>query len=182
MNCGKVPDGCGEVLDCGGCPRGGICGLVSPNVCSTQQDIDDLCQPLSEKDACAGKECGVEGDGCGGTYECGTCKDGEGCGFEEPFQCAAIVMGSDDDCPAKIKDCASVGAQCGLIGNGCGGTIDCTAETGGCEDGEICGFGGPQLCGAPPACEPLDPAEACAGKCGIVSNGCDVDVDGGMSF
>jgi len=31
--CGRVGDGCGRALDCGGCPSGQTCGGVTPNVC-----------------------------------------------------------------------------------------------------------------------------------------------------
>lgn len=179
-NCGKLPDGCGEVLDCGEC-EDGVCGLNTPNVCATREELDELCNPLPEEEACAGKECGVEGDGCGGTYDCGSCESGEACGIETPFQCDPVEVGSSEECPAKIESCASVGADCGFVGNGCGGLIDCNAETGGCTDGAVCGLGGAEICGDPvPECVPLEPEVACAGKCGIVSNGCGVDVDNGQ--
>ncbi|HEY8944633.1 MAG TPA: hypothetical protein VIM73_10245, partial [Polyangiaceae bacterium] len=179
-NCGRVPDGCGDILECGECESEDLCGLLAANVCATAEDLEELCEPISKATACRGKECGVEGDGCGGVHECGECGSDEACGLEEPFRCSAIPEGSDDDCPGKISSCEEVSAECGLIGNGCGGVIDCDAETGGCDDGSACGLGGPQLCGELPTCEPLDPAEACEGKCGIVSNGCGVDVDGGV--
>jgi hypothetical protein len=179
-NCGAVADGCGEIIQCGECEDGHICGFKTANVCSTDDDIDDLCEKVSEDEACDGKECGVEGDGCGGTYECGECGRDEACGIEEAFQCDVMPDGTDDDCPAEIPSCADVDAECGIIGNGCGGTIDCDMETGGCDDDEVCGFGGPQKCGAPPTCTPIPAATACAGKCGIVSNGCGVEVNGGI--
>ncbi len=177
-DCGPVADGCGDVVDCGECGSGEECGLEEANKCTT---IADLCQPQSKEEACAGKECGVEGDGCGDTYDCGTCGDGEACGAEAPFQCGTAIVTGPDDCPAKIESCASVGAECGVIGNGCGGTLDCEAELGGCTDGMFCGLGGPQKCGDTlDTCQPADPAVACAGKCGLVSNGCGAEVDGGL--
>lgn len=179
-NCGAVADGCGDILECGECENGHVCGLVTPNVCSTDSDIDDLCHRISKDDACDGKECGVEGDGCGGTYDCGSCRRGEACGIEAPFRCDRVPTGDDDDCPAKIPSCASEGAECGIIGNGCGGVIDCEAELGGCDNGEVCGLGGPQKCGVLPTCTPTPAATACAGKCGIVSNGCGTEVSGGI--
>src|SRR5690606_33199243 len=54
------------------------------------------------------------------------------------------------------------------------------AETGGCGEGEVCGVGGANECGVPPACEPIAADVACADKCGIVSNGCGEEVDGGL--
>lgn len=179
-NCGSVPDGCGGILECGECEDAALCGLVVSNACATEDDLEELCQPIDSAEACADKQCGVEGDGCGGTHDCGSCPTGQACGVEAPFQCSPAASGSDDDCPAVIPSCAAAGAECGIIGNGCGGSLDCEAETGGCEDGEACGLGGPELCGPIPSCEPLEPAEACAGKCGIVSNGCGADVAGGI--
>ncbi len=177
-NCGVVADGCGDLLDCGSCSGGEECGILAANVCT---DPSGLCQPLSREEACAGKECGVEGDGCGGTHDCGSCADGEACGQSEAFQCDLILVNDPNACPGRIESCADVGAECGVIGNGCGGILDCTAETGGCASGTYCGLGGPQKCGADfPECTPVSPAEACAGKCGVVSNGCGPEVNGGV--
>ncbi len=178
-SCGTLSDDCGGVLHCGDCEEGSVCGLATPNVCSTPDDLHSLCRPVTKAEACAGKQCGVEGDGCGATYSCGDCPQGEACGLEEPFRCSSALSGTDDDCPAKIESCAAAGAECGVVGNGCGGIIDCDAESGGCASGQACGLGGPQKCGALPSCEPLSAAVACAGKCGFVSNGCGVEVGGG---
>lgn len=177
-NCGKVADGCGDILDCGSCDSGLPCGAFEPNVCATADDYSELCQPQSKEEACAGKECGVEGDGCGNYYECGTCDADQTCGLEAAFQCGDNPVFTDEECPARIESCADVGVACGVIGNGCGdGTLDCDAELGGCGDGEFCGLGGPNQCGAPVTCNAFDPAVACAGKCGIVSDGCDSTID-----
>jgi hypothetical protein len=45
-NCGRAPDGCGDILECGECEDGEICGFKDPNVCSTDDDFGDLCTPL----------------------------------------------------------------------------------------------------------------------------------------
>jgi hypothetical protein len=172
-NCGPVADGCGGTLDCGTCAADAACGLVSASVCTP---FVDLCVPASAADACAGKACGTEGDGCGGSIDCGACPDGQACGLVQAFQCGDGLTGSTEQCPARIDSCAEVGAECGLIGNGCGGTLDC----GGCGGGQLCGIEAPQKCGAAPVCEPLEPAAACAGKCGFVSNGCGLDTGGGV--
>jgi hypothetical protein len=154
-------------VDCGGCADGEICGLNEPNLCAS---TENLCVRVSQEVACEGKQCGVEGDGCGGTYLCGTCPTGQQCGAVAASQCAAAATGSTTECPARITSCASVGAQCGVIGNGCGGTIDC----GGCPTGELCGNdpARPQQCAPYDACEPIAPEVACAGKCGVVGDGC----------
>jgi hypothetical protein len=176
-NCGVIVDGCGDTIDCGGCSGDEVCGLLEENVCASTADV---CVPQTQEEACEGKQCGLESDGCGNTVDCGTCPSGQGCGIQEAFQCAAIVGGSPTDCAARIESCAEAGARCGVIGNGCGGTIDCTAELGACPNGQLCGVDEPQQCGAFAACVPLDPEDACDGHCGQVSNGCGPEVNGGV--
>jgi hypothetical protein len=39
--------------------------------------------------------------------------------------------------------CASVGANCGPMADGCGGSIDC----GTCSGLQVCGFATPNVCG-----------------------------------
>ncbi len=168
-DCGPVSDGCGGVLSCGECEPGEVCGLVERNHCGRSTD---LCNRIPEGEACAGRECGTAGDGCGDSYDCGSCGSGEFCGIVEPFVCSS-VDDAQKNCPAKIETCAEQGVECGLAGDGCGGLLDCEAETGGCSEGELCGAGGPGRCGAADGCDPIDEGEACAGKqCGLVSNGC----------
>jgi hypothetical protein len=164
-NCGQVADDCGGLLDCGTCADGSSCGIVTANVCTV---LEDLCVPALPSDVCAGKECGAEGDGCGGTVSCGTCPDGEACGIGQAFQCGTVLTGDDNNCPALITDCAVAGVECGLTGNGCGGTLNC----GTCPDGETCGLGGPGICGAPPTCDPATAEDVCVEQCGFVSDNC----------
>ncbi|HVZ33877.1 MAG TPA: hypothetical protein VG963_15730, partial [Polyangiaceae bacterium] len=168
-NCGQVADGCGGVVDCGSCADGQVCSLVQPNVCAAPSE---LCKPVGADVACAGKHCGVEGDGCGGTIDCGSCPSGQICGLSQPFQCA--VPANAGAC--SVTSCSAQGAECGVIADGCGGTIDC----GSCASGQICGVNEPWKCGAPAVCQPLDPQTACANKCGLVSNGCGTEVSGGV--
>jgi hypothetical protein len=173
FDCGPVVDGCGGIVDCGECSDGQVCGLFEHNVCAT---LDEICEPIAKADACEGKECGSEGNGCGGTHDCGTCDDDQACGLEEPFQCARVPVNNDDECGAVIANCEAAGVECGETGNGCGGTLDC----GGCPDGQYCGIEAPGQCDPPPACEPATPEEACVDRCGLVSNGCSDEVDGGL--
>jgi hypothetical protein len=60
--------------------------------------------------------------------------------------------------PCQPATCASLGAHCGSVGDGCGGTLDC----GGCSQG-ICSSSNQCVC---------IPRTSCAGVCGPVSNGC----------
>jgi hypothetical protein len=172
-NCGPVADGCGATIDCGSCGAGQSCGLVETNVCT---NLEELCEPALAEEVCADKQCGSDGDGCGGIIDCGTCGEGTACGLVEPFQCATILVGTDTSCPALITDCGS--ATCGVIGNGCGGTIAC----GTCDAGELCGLFTPNVCGAAEVCQPLTAAVACAGKCGLASDGCGETINCQVEF
>jgi len=68
-----------------------------------------------------------------------------------------------------LVTCASAGATCGPIGDGCGGVIDC----GTCTPPETCGGGGQLFtCGDGAAgCTPRSCAAAGA-ECGVVADGC----------
>jgi hypothetical protein len=62
----------------------------------------------------------------------------------------------------KAQTCASAGASCGTISDGCGGTVDC----GGCPTGEACGVGAaPNQCGCGPLVCP-------ANSCGNITDAC----------
>jgi hypothetical protein len=81
--------------------------------------------------------------------------------------------GVPNKCGCKPTTCATVGAQCGTILDGCGGTVDC----GGCDAG-TCGGGGPNGCGTNP-CVP----GTCASlgfECGPISDGCGSVIQCGM--
>jgi len=69
--------------------------------------------------------------------------------------------------------CADVGANCGTIADGCGGTLAC----GDCGSPSICGGGGPNQCGDA-VCTPRSCAEQGA-TCGLVSDGCSSVLDCG---
>jgi hypothetical protein len=167
--CGKLADGCGEVVDCGVCEDGERCGIVEHNQCTAP---DDLCEPIPEAEACDGKECGREGNGCGDFYTCGECEDGEVCGAEEAFQCAEGT-GKPGDCPNKVASCADAGARCGVIGDGCGGTIDCDAELGECDTGTFCGVTTPYQCDPPPIdCTPATSCAELGWQCGLAVDEC----------
>jgi hypothetical protein len=116
-----------------------------------------------------GANCGPQGDGCGGTIQCGDCKAPETCGGGgTPSQC-----GGNSGCVPKT--CAQLGANCGAQGDGCGGLIP---SCGTCTAPEICGGSGkPSVCGAgvgsadAGTCTPTK--NACApGDCGPVADGC----------
>jgi len=165
-NCGPVSDGCGGLLMCGTCASPQTCGGAgTPNQCGGSS----ACVPRT----CAGvgANCGPASDGCGGLLTCGACAAGQTCGAVRPSQCGVPGSGGSACTP---RTCASVGANCGPVSDGCGGLLTCGA----CAAGQTCGGGGrPSVCGVGGAvdgggaCVP----RTCAGvgaNCGPVSDGC----------
>ena len=145
--CGKVTNGCGGTLDCGGCPEGKACGTVEPNRCGEAGCVPTTC-------AAALAECGVVEDGCGGTLDCGTCPSGEVCGVETPNRCGCTPI-----------TCATAGIACGVAPDGCGGMVSC----GGCPGGVPCVNG---ACGCTPSCAGKQcGGDGCGGSCGSCNNG-----------
>jgi len=71
-----------------------------------------------------------------------------------------------DGSGCEVATCASSGADCGQMPDGCGGVVDC----GTCAAGEYCGANGPNRCGSTP-CTPITCASA-GFDCGTVSDGC----------
>lgn len=155
--CGKASDGCGGTLQCGDCGEGEACSVVEQNVCT---NLESLCTPIDEETACADKECGKEGDGCQGFYECGQCDDDEMCGALVPFQCDAPLFGGDGgtaqfSCVPLSAAEACDGKECGKTFDGCGATeehiFDCGEVNGGCDAGEWCGIEQPFQCSSAPS-------------------------------
>jgi hypothetical protein len=77
--CGTIPNGCGGLETCPDCMVAGeTCGgSGTPHVCGAASDAG--CQPVK----CMGpgyRYCGVIGDGCGKSQDCGTCPGGQTCG------------------------------------------------------------------------------------------------------
>lgn len=132
FNCGQVPDGCGQTLDCGSCSGTAVCNA---NKCTQV-----TCTPKTQAEVCAGGRCGAQSDGCSGTIQCGGCEAPNTCGGGG----TPSVCGSPSCTP---RTCQDANANCGPIGDGCGGII---ASCGECTvPGEICGGGGiGSVCGA----------------------------------
>ena len=101
--CGVIGVGCGQSLDCGGCPPGMTCGGSGiRNVCGFGPPID--CEPLRCEQP-GGKYCGTLGNGCGMSIDCGTCPSGQTCGARGEHICAT-------PCPlcSQIARCEDAGA------------------------------------------------------------------------
>jgi hypothetical protein len=186
-NCGPIGDGCGGTLDCGTCPTGQTCGGAgTPSVCGVKfvspdggtADGSTSCKPRTCADA--GANCGPIGDGCGGILNCGTCASPEICGGAGvPSVCGNPY--ARDGAACAPRSCADLGANCGPIGDGCGGLLDC----GTCASPYICGGGGtPSVCGNPyvgdsgAACTKRTCADVGA-NCGPVADGCGGTIDCG---
>ncbi|HMI85673.1 MAG TPA: hypothetical protein VK550_16360, partial [Polyangiaceae bacterium] len=115
--CGTIGDNCGGTLNCGDCPAGQIC---RDSICGPA--FDDACVPLACKQP-GGSYCGRIGDGCGQLLDCGSCT--------APLTCAggglANICGTNPDSgDCNATTCTPInGRYCGVVGNGCGGLVDC---------------------------------------------------------
>jgi hypothetical protein len=173
-DCGPIGDGCGGIVQCGTCSSPLLCGGAgTPSVCGNPFARDGaVCAPRTCADL--GANCGPIGDGCGGTVDCGTCSGAYICGGGgTPSVCGNPYVG-DGGAACTPRTCADVGANCGPVGDGCGGTVDC----GTCSSPYLCGGGGtPNRCGNPYAddagvvCKPQTCATANA-NCGLIGDGC----------
>jgi hypothetical protein len=94
--------------------------------------------------------------------EGGPCRVGETCGAGGPNLC-----GGGRCTPS---DCDAAGAECGLVGDGCGKVVDCGPCT---QPGESCGGAGvPNQCGTGTGgCTPIT-CDSQGVQCGAASNGC----------
>jgi hypothetical protein len=130
--------------------------MFKPNVCGGG------CGCCPKTCAQLGYNCGMQGDGCGGVLDCGTCPAGLTCGAWMPGVC-----GPTCDLP---KTCAQQGIQCGMASDQCGGVLDC----GKCPCGFQCSSG---MC-VGTGCTP----KTCAAlglDCGQAGGGCGCIIDCG---
>jgi hypothetical protein len=160
LNCGPASDSCGNLIDggCGTCSNGQLCGGGGvSNVCGLPDG--GACTMISCTSQ--GFNCGMAGDGCGGTQNCGNCPAGETCGGGGQ----AGVCGKPDGCAPLT--CQQQGIVCGEAGDGCGGTI---TSCGNCPSGTDCING---QCITPEAgtCTPLTCQEQNL-NCGAAGDGC----------
>ena len=130
LNCGldcKKPG-----LTCGGGGRANVCGAARDSgVCEVT-----VCLVLGAT------YCGLIGDGCGGTIDCGACSG--------PTLCGAGgipgVCGIPEDRCTRATCTTPAARYCGVIGDGCGGILDCGA----CSGADVCGITIPHMCGLDP--------------------------------
>lgn len=109
--CGRIGDGCGSVLDCGGCAAGWSC--------RDGQCFQSDCTPFTCDNSTPFPYCGSFRDACGGPVDCTCDHSGGTCvgGLCMPEGCVPIAACTD----------AWGGEYCGgPIGDGCGGVLDCS--------------------------------------------------------
>ena len=162
-NCGPVADGCGGLLNCGTCTASTSCGGGgAPSVCGA---VLNACIPRTCLSV--GASCGPVADGCGGLLHCGTCSATTSCGGGGmPNACGYAPADGGSSCVPRT--CADEHANCGPVGDGCGGLLSC----GVCPAPETCGGGGvASQCGGSNGCVPKTCASVGA-TCGPVADGC----------
>ena len=74
---------------------------------------------VPQAQACSG-HCGPTADGCGNVYACGGCPSGQVCGAGGDGVCGTPPDGGTACTPAS---CEGARANCGSLGDGCGGAI-----------------------------------------------------------
>ena len=163
--CGTVVTSCGSFLDC---PDTTTKGCAAGEQCNAETNQCEACQPVTCLDL--GYECGSAWLGCGpdisSNYtDCGTCGASQICNVAFNVCEPTCVPGT----PASI--CTAAGAQCGIISNGCGGTVDCDSVMGfGCPTGQGCGLQG-QANKCDPAPTPVE-CVALGQNCGSIKSVC----------
>jgi hypothetical protein len=122
IQCGPVSDGCGGILNCGGCNSPQVCN-ASTNTCCNETTC-----------AAQGATCGTVNAGCGPEFvlTCGTCGAGQGCSSNH---CVT--------CPSNA--CSLQGAQCGTITDPTCGVTTCGTCGAGthCDATNHCAAGNP---------------------------------------
>ena len=163
ITCGPAGDGCGGVIQCGGCSGGQACGGGGVTGQCGKPD-GGACFPQS----CGqqGLSCGPAGDGCGGVIQCGDCSGGMTCGGGGiNGQCGIPDAGA-----CRPQSCSAQNIACGPAGDGCGKAIEC----GSCPSGQTCGGAGVNgQCGIPDTggCTPRSCSAQNIG-CGPAGDGC----------
>ena len=114
------------------------------------------CMPSVTCSPAGGQYCGVIGNGCFGTMDCGACPTGQLC--ED-----GLCVGGASCMPLACQ--LATGKYCGTVGNGCGRAMDC----GGCAANQTCSASG--LCVAT-NCTRLTCNPGTSRFCGAVGDGC----------
>ncbi len=116
---GCFDDGCGGLLDCGGCEEPHCLTQCPSGACGT---IDDNCGGTLSCGAC-----GCEAKTCAATDECGSAID-DGCGGTISCGCQAPDSCVSGTCQCKPFTCADLGNPKGEAYDGCGHFIQCSGS------------------------------------------------------
>ena len=182
--CGWNGDGCNGAIMCGACSAPDFCGGGGFSRCGNPPPDGGVgCAPKTCQEL--GYTCGVNGDTCGGTVDCGAgCPAPGYCGGKGFSQCGGNdTLGPDGGPRCTPTTCAALGYDCGLAGDGCGGLLDCQTASPSCTSPAYCGGGGFNRCGGnsgPLACN----AQSCAAQgfnCGPAGDGCGNPLDCGAA-
>ncbi|MGO9292079.1 MAG: carboxypeptidase-like regulatory domain-containing protein, partial [Polyangia bacterium] len=160
QRCGDI-DNCGQTLHCGDCPADLQCN--KQNVC-----VGTNC--VAGCTFAGGAYCGVIGDNCGGTLDCGAVcpQPGWTCGADH------ICKGDPTVCQADTCVATSGDHYCGTIGDGCGNTLDCGND---CPTGWSCIN---NLCVGSGVCNAVNCATDSGDHyCGTIGDGCGGSLDCG---
>jgi hypothetical protein len=108
--CGSIPDGCGNSLNCGNCSQPQVC--TAANRCCTPSTC-----------AFQGRTCGTTSDGCGNTLDCGGCVAGMSCGGSGVCICnngfASCNGGTcNTDLSSNVDNCGACNYSCRVPTNG----------------------------------------------------------------
>jgi hypothetical protein len=96
-------------------PDGSI--IIFPDGSTVTRQDGGICTPLSSCAVGSGHYCGIVGDGCFGSLNCGDCPSGQTCSN------GVCSTGSDYD-GGQLTSCAVPGGTyCGDIGDGVGGNL-----------------------------------------------------------
>ncbi len=152
----------------GGSEVGAGGALLSPITPSTgAKAVTDGCVPASCHPL-GGDYCGLVGNGCGSTMDCGTCSKSD-------WVCQDGICRGGSSCRARMSCTEGAAKYCGKIGDDCGGELDC----GDCTAPEQCGGSGtPNMCGDP-NCQPISCSLPVGKYCGVVGDGCGHALDCG---
>lgn len=173
--CGPIADGCGDIINCGGCMAPETCGGGGE---ASRCGGTAACSPKTCDDL--GATCGEQADGCGGVLDCWS-KAAKANGNECSGGGEECIEG---ECQVPATSCEKLSCSdyddndlCGPVSDGCGGTLDCDFD---CAADEICGAVSPGQCGKA-TCTPQTCEAALAtlgdGFCGFVPDGCGGEIE-----
>ena len=164
--CGTIGDGCGGSLVCpsDSCSATQVCDTTN-HVCKG----NSACVPQA---SCANgtqfSYCGTIGDGCGGKLVCpaSSCSAGQVCDTT-----SHICQGGASCVPQTSCGNGTDFNYCGTIGNGCGGSLVCPADS--CTTGQVCNTQ-TDVCHGDSTCVPKT---SCSNGtpfnyCGTIGDGC----------